>query len=191
MGNILLRKNQPADALPYLEKALLKDAQDVELLLDIGESLLRLNRLGEAEDRYRDVLLLSSKSAHAHYNLALLYGNQGKPNEALAHYQSAVRLMRSPPPVLYNYGNLLSRSGQLEEAKKAYGELLKGTPVISNTYNNVGLIMLQEERYDEAVSYFRKALCIESGNRLAEENLNWAQQQLDVSKKAELSPIPQ
>lgn len=184
-GNAILRSGQPADALPYLEKSLLYSPEDIEVLLDKGEILSLLGRSEEAIGAYRKILDIDKNQESAHYHIAILLKMTNLKQEALSHYGEADRLMRCPVALKYDYGNLLFMVGDLPDAEKIYKDFLTVIPTVAMTYNNLGLVLINQGRLIEAITQFQAALNIAPHFQPAADNLRIASEELRLKKKNE------
>ena len=83
----------------------------------LGLASLNLGQQHEAEQAFRQALLLEPRSAQAHYNLGLIYSSQNKRSEAIQELKQAVTLAPRHLDGLYNLGVLLlERNDALEAA---------------------------------------------------------------------------
>lgn len=180
LGNALLRTGSPDIALPHLEKACLHSPHDIEVLLDIGEALSILGRTDEAIHAYQKILDKDRNQASAHYHIAILLKKKGLEREALVHYNEADRLMKYPDALKYDFGNLLFRLGELNEAEKTYKEFLAIRPTLAMTHNNLGLVLVSQGRLAEAIQQFQAALNLAPSFQLAADNMRLASEQLQM-----------
>jgi tetratricopeptide (TPR) repeat protein len=75
----------------YLQE-LRRDPGDIEALLDLGDLLIQMDRLGEASEKYRRVLEMEPDEADAHFGLAEIAARQGDLDAAVASLQVVLRL---------------------------------------------------------------------------------------------------
>jgi superkiller protein 3 len=150
----------------------------MEILLDIGEALVRLGQLDEAMQTYRQILEKDRAHGSAHYHLAMLLKEKGQVNEALQHYKEADRLLRYPSDLKYDYANLLFMVGQFVEANGKYDQFIAGGESLAKAHNNKGLVLINQGNLQEAVRQFEAALRIDPTLHLAARNLHAASEQL-------------
>jgi protein O-mannosyl-transferase len=132
------------------------------------------------ETLWTDTLKKNPRSWMAHTNLGRLLVQQGKFDEAWAHYQAArninptdqaiataiaafpyqVALYNNPKneSIHYDYGNMLLRAGFLKDAVAQYRQALLLAPGDADVHNNLGVALLRQHRGAEAVAEFRQAL---------------------------------
>lgn len=81
--------------------------------------------------------------------------------EALKNYANLVLLVPTDPEVYNNYGVALKKSGQIEDAKKAYQRAIA---LKKNEYpealNNLGVVLMAEDKYPEAREPLQQAIAL-------------------------------
>lgn len=83
-----------------------------------------------------------------------------KGNWELAYFSlaKAVRLNPDDPKIHYALGTTQMGRGQLEEARKELSQTIKLDAKFADAYNNLGVVAMRQERWDEAIALFQKAL---------------------------------
>lgn len=153
----LHQEHKLAEALTVAQQGLTKNAYDSQLLLlasqlayenhdttlsesyllsakdlaeDLEEVALRLSNLYLTEERYQDVVALTSLDSDnllTQWNIAKAYQALEQEEDALKRYQVIAKDLKQNPDFLQEYTYLLREFGQLEEAKetvKTYLELV-------------------------------------------------------------------
>jgi tetratricopeptide (TPR) repeat protein len=87
--------------------------------LDLGLLLTRLDRLDEAEARFRESLACDSSFPQAHYQLGLALEKKGRASEAVAELEEAARLDPAYAEPQYALARLYRRGGEKEKAERA------------------------------------------------------------------------
>ncbi|MBX7116617.1 MAG: serine/threonine-protein kinase [Myxococcaceae bacterium] len=187
-GKALTIFDRPAQALERYQKARSLAATDKRLALQaqagIGNALKYLGREGEAEPILREVLestrLLEGEehpaTATAHFSLADVLKAERKLDEAIAHYQEALRLRiaaygpghRSVAAIHNNVSTAYKDLGQFEAARVQMtraleiSEALDGPdhPRVALTLSNLGNLLLVQGDVERAVALHRRALKI-------------------------------
>ena len=78
---------------------------------------MKEGRLGQAEDRFRELTQLAPTNAVAHENLGLLLAQRGRFDEALTHFQQAVALNPNWPDALNALAWVLATHPRVEFRK--------------------------------------------------------------------------
>src|SRR5438093_568804 len=94
----------------------------------------------------------------AHANLASALALQGRTDEAVAHYEAALRRDSASAPARNNLGLALARSGRTREAVAVYRDLLAASPDYVEAHYNLGAVLAGEGRLEEAIVEFSTAL---------------------------------
>lgn len=95
----------------------------------------------------------------------------GMSEQALDYAREAVRLATADPLSLNNLGGLQIRLGQIKEAKTAVENALALYPNYLPALLNMGTIALREERYEDAVDIYMRALSVDPTSYVAAINL--------------------
>ncbi len=121
--------------------------------------------------RERQAVARHPTDAEAYCRLGNAMQEQGRLEEAVAAFRTALILKPEFPEACYNLGNALSDSGRFEEAIVAYRSALKLRPVFPDAYNNLGNCLHRLWLMDDAVAAFRKAIVCRPGDPATYSNL--------------------
>jgi hypothetical protein len=86
-------------------------ASTMDAMLREAQAHYHAGRLAEAEQLYRQVLVLRPRLTDVHASLALTLFLQGRTQEAIAAFRAALEINPDDASVLYRLGNLLLREG--------------------------------------------------------------------------------
>jgi tetratricopeptide (TPR) repeat protein len=111
-----------------------------------------------------------------HYNLANELREQGRSDEAVRHYQEALRFDPTYVAAHTNLGPLLAQQGRTEQAIAHYTAALRIKPGLAEAHNNLGMLLGEQGKVADAIPHFEEAL------RLKPE-LESARRNLDVARK--------
>jgi tetratricopeptide (TPR) repeat protein len=171
----------------------------------LGDLLLHINRLSEAETRLQQALALDSKQTMAQASLGILRARQGRFEEARKSLQEAVQGNSSNYLVHYYYAYALSREGMdasnvgrsyaKETAATMRAELNKAiqlNPNFPESYSLLAFVnMVMDEELDKSVELLKKALALSPGRQdlaLTLAQIHMRQQKIDLAKKV-LEPL--
>ncbi len=124
-------------------------------------------------------LACTSGNYTAHNNLGYVLVAQGRPAEAIKHYEEALALNPNYSEVLNNLGTALLDEGRLDEAAKYYHRAIEIYPGFAEAYNNLGILLTKQGQIAEAIEQYRKAIELKPdraefynnlGNLLAKQN---------------------
>jgi tetratricopeptide (TPR) repeat protein len=171
----------------------------------LGDLLLHINKLNEAEVRLQQALTLDPKVVMAQASLGILRARQGQFAEAKKNLQEAVQEDSNNYLSHYYYAYALSREGMdtnnfvrsysPETTSLMRAELLKAiglSPAFPEAYSLLAFVnLISGDQLDESVSLLKKALSLSPGRQdldlmLAQVYLR--QQKFDLARQA-LEPL--
>ena len=110
-------------------------------------------------------------NAMAQNNLGLALFRLGRIDEAMAHYESALRVDPNNLEARYNLALACARLGQLPAALENYAKILALRPDSADVRSSYGAALLRAGRRDDAAVQFQKALQLKPGLAEAHANL--------------------
>jgi len=134
-----------------------------------------------SEVLFRRILASYPQCALAHHNLGLDLMEQGRTEEAIAHFEDAVRRHPNYIEAQNNLGGALLRQGRMDEAILHFEEALRYHPDDADACYNLGLAMANLNRIPEAIQRFEQAARINPDLEDAYVNLGVA---LDLENRA-------
>ena len=94
----------------------------------------------------------------AHNNLGTLLLEEGRPDEAVAHFQQALALQPNAADVHSNLGGALLAQGRFEEAIPHLQRAVRLQPDSAQAHNNLGNALSKQGQMDKALAHFRKTV---------------------------------
>ena len=192
MGAILAAGGDLEEALPYFQTALEADFSVAQHWFNYIEALFKLGRFTEASELMAtarnkgckgqafDVLQekLNSPAAILKHKLNGLRDviGRGSAEEALL---IATKLLEKWPrsvSILDVMASAHKKLGNLDAYVDIYNRILKLKPDDDAAYNNMGIVLAEQNKPEEAVKAFSKALSINSSNAETYNNLGNALQ---------------
>jgi tetratricopeptide (TPR) repeat protein len=128
----------------------------------------------DGETLYRDTISKNPDAWMAHYNLAMLLVNRGRPEEVMAHLSEVLRLQPDDVDTHYNLGVALEKQGRLKEAMTHFSEALRLRPDYADAHYSMAVTLAGLERYKEAISHYYEVLRVNPNNGEAHNNLGVA-----------------
>ena len=116
--------------------------------------------------------------ANVHANLAIVYENTGQLEEAIQHYQEALKLVPSQLSVHRDLAGAYWKKRRYTDAEPYYKQVITHDATDVQAIYRLGLISLMKEDYLEAVSLFKKVIAIEATHVRAYGALGVAYQEL-------------
>jgi tetratricopeptide (TPR) repeat protein len=133
-------------------------AREAELATDPAK---RTALLGEAQQLYVQAVRGNPNSEMTHYNLGVIFHNQGKWKEAEAEYQAAIRLNPKLPLPWYRLARMYTdRKGWFDKGRseEAYRKVLELDPGNCEYLFDFGAFYFNTRQYEKAKEQWRKTL---------------------------------
>jgi tetratricopeptide (TPR) repeat protein len=124
-----------------------------------------------SETLFRHALEVTRGNWMAHNNLALALWQARKPQEAVEHFEAALRLRPDSAEAHNNLGNALRQIGKLQEAIGCFDKALQIKPDYAEAHYNVGLALFALGQKQEAVRHLEKAVRLKPDFAEAYRNL--------------------
>jgi predicted O-linked N-acetylglucosamine transferase (SPINDLY family) len=160
LGATHSQRQQHAEAIDCLTRAVELRADDSLFRSNLGNALKAAGRLGEAIECYRRAVSLRPDYADGWYNLGTALLQKGGLTEAIEAYRRVLALRPDHTAALYNLGNALRESGRPREAAESYKQALATAPSLVQALNNLGALHQEEGRQAEALECFTRALAL-------------------------------
>ena len=154
IGRLYLQSQNYERAVHEYDKALALNSQVVEAYNGIGMAFVMLERYSDAIAAQNKALTIKPDFAEAHAGLGLVYLMQKKDELALRHYRRAINLSLNKPKFK-------------EEA-----------------HHKIGLILLNQEKYLDAIKSFQAVLALNPNHGEAYHNLGLSYAHQDKTEDA-------
>jgi tetratricopeptide (TPR) repeat protein len=87
LGTLLIKMNQPANAVTALSQAKEINLKSSQVRYQLGKAYFDLNRFADAQTETEEAIRLNPDEAPAHYLLARIYQRVGKPEMAAEQFK--------------------------------------------------------------------------------------------------------
>ena len=121
----------------------------------------------------------------AWYNLGVCLEQVDMFEEACKVYQHLLGINAKHHQALFNLAHIMHRAGHLQDAEVYYRRVLEITPYHSNANGNLGGVLIDQKRFDEALSLCEKAVMLALDNVTAFNNCGIIYAQRGDMAKAE------
>lgn len=155
-GTMYLMTNEPKKALADYQKALEREKDNGALYNKIGENLLNTGYTEEAGKILTQALEQEGETAEAFREKGYSYFLLGEYDEARAYLDKAAGM--EDTEAIFYLAKLMEALGNVEQATLLYESYIgenEGDPELLNT---MGLNRMGEGNYEQALTFFRKAL---------------------------------
>jgi tetratricopeptide (TPR) repeat protein len=127
-------QKKPAEALPYLEKAVETQPKLTQNRLNLAGCLIEVKQFARAEALLAQIVRDYPRFPLAQFNLGLLYDEQGRLAEAKAAYAAEVAAYPSHFKARFNLGKVLFQLGSDAEAIAEMREVVRLAPQLPQGY---------------------------------------------------------
>jgi len=128
LGQVLVKMNRPADAIPYLTRAVSAAPDRWTYQFNLARALGLAGRLDESIQGYRAAQLLFPNDYVTTFNLALSLHKKGDEAAAVEQYEKAINLQPDDASFRKALGVSYERLQKSAEAAAAYQEYLRLSP---------------------------------------------------------------
>jgi tetratricopeptide (TPR) repeat protein len=160
MGVVLQELGRPEEALVFFERHRRMAPAELGTLNRIGQCLIELGRLNDAEAAFRERLARQDDGA-AHYNLALALHRGGRFDEAIPHYLRAIEKTPNDAAPLNNLAVGFASRGEVRPAIEHYRRAIAIQPDSADAHANLGALLAQHGMLEEALREFRDAVSLD------------------------------
>ena len=183
LGAALNHLGQPTDAAASLATALELQPGMATAHCNLGIARQTLGDTAAAGGHYRDALDIDPGYADAHHNLGNLHFDAGRHEEAAACYQRALTAEPGHADAPFGLAEAFRALRRFDDAGAAYERALARRPDAA-AHNNLGIVLKETGRIEDALAHYRAALDLDPGFAAAENNLGVAMQDLGRPEKA-------
>lgn len=151
----------PADAETAFRRALKLTPGDVDASAGLAHTLEQQKKLPEAEAVLNDALKLHPDDPRLVSQLAAIYVSEDKAKEAaplLEELRAKDPAYANDPALTRLQARVYEMSGDHANAEKLYSGLVQAGPSDPGLLDDLGSVLVQEQKYAEAESVFRQAV---------------------------------
>ena len=126
-------------------------------------------------------LRYNASSAMGLLSQGLVLVSQGKAEDGQDYFERANTADPGNPQILYEKAWALARQGLLPDAEQVYRDIIGKRPNFWPAYNNLGVILTREAKYDQAAKAFAAAGA--AAPKVAQPMANLAQTYLELGRR--------
>ena len=128
----------------------------------------------DIETLWRTTLARNPECWMAHTNIGIVFLQQGKIDDAIAHYRLALQMQADSWDAEYNLGTALVAKGQVDEAILHCERAVGMRPTDPDAQVSLGNALVAKGRIDEAIAHYQKAITAQPDHFLARYSLGHA-----------------
>jgi protein O-GlcNAc transferase len=196
LGAIQLLKNQLPEAIASYQKAIEIKPASMDTYSALARILMQLKRTEEAKNLLLDAIKQDDNFALAHFDLGLLYEEQGELTKAETEFRKSLELMPGHPIAHGYLGVLLMNQGRYQEAETSLRHCIQVQPNEAAAHDNLGMVFYLQNKYSEAIPHFKQALEINPAIENTWNNLGgtyirlgqWSEAETCYNKSLHINP---
>ncbi len=142
------------EARELFDLVLEDDPTSVQALVGVANLLMREGSTEDVIALCRQTLSLDERNMQAYALLGDVYAGQGKPAEALPHFEKAVEIQPKLTRNRLNLASSLIEVKQYERAEALLTEIIEDSPRFPLAQHNLGLLYEEQGRLQEARSAY-------------------------------------
>ncbi len=130
LGLTMVREGQANDALPWVKRAVELDPTNGTFQEILAEVHMEREEPRDAIEHFERALALSEEpKPGVHLSLGWAMQEEGRLDEARAHYEEALKIAPDMAAAYLNVGGLNEEQGRMDEAEEAFRKALKLQPL--------------------------------------------------------------
>jgi arylsulfatase A-like enzyme/Flp pilus assembly protein TadD len=159
LGNMSYVQKKYDQAIPYLEKCLVSNAESAGSHSLLGAIYIIKNDLPRAEEHLRKAAELNPRLANIHFFSAELADKRGLTSEAESEYLKQLEVSPKHFKSMYNLARIYRQAGDTARELEFLNKCLESDPRFPLTYFYLARIHLNRgERYQEAIDLVKKGI---------------------------------
>ncbi len=171
LAAVLNQLGQSVEAAEAAGRALKLRPTHAMAAFNLGNAMLRLERLEEAEQAFRQAATAQPNDPDILCNLAALLQRRGAAAEAVSLCRRGLGARPNDANLLSNLGNALTVLGETASAAEAYRKVTMLTPQDADAWRDLSAALERLWRLDEAIRANERALALRPGDPLLRAEL--------------------
>jgi len=157
LGSVLREAERLPESAAALRVALEIAPNYADARAELGLTLALMGQRASAEKELVEALRLRPGDILARSNLALLYADTGRTDQALEQYEILERDGADDPDVRANHGSVLIQAGRIQQARAIFESVARSHPGSAAGPNGLGALAAQEQDWSSAATHFSEA----------------------------------
>lgn len=160
----LLNAGQPKQAETLCQKALVADAQDINMMGLLGLIQLKIGQFDEAETTLTKAIKIEPRFAKPHEDLALLYMHRQLLTKAEPLLRHVIKLEPGNILALRQLAIIATKQGNITETERLLQKIVETTPEAAQPVRELSRFYAAQQRYIESIDCLKKLLILEPKN---------------------------
>jgi tetratricopeptide (TPR) repeat protein len=160
LSNLHVRQGRQEKALSVVSAAVRAAPKDLALRNQLAAVLIAGNKLGDAAEQAKGVLLVDEKNVQAMIHLAQVYYQHKKVELAERILLKAQEIDKNNPVIANRLGFGYIEMDNMASAIASFKKATELDPNFVEAHNNLGVLYLRAHDYGSATEEFRKAIAL-------------------------------
>lgn len=166
LGILYLENHAYDHAIASFKKQLNTTPEHIETLNNLGAAFMKTGEFEKAAEYLRNVMTLDKEHTEALHNLGMTYIKLNQTEHAIRCYTQLLPI--DPGYIVYfNLGTLHLDLDHYTDSLEFFNQALKIKPNDADTYHNMALCYQRQNKNNEAIEYYKKAININPENTVA------------------------
>lgn len=170
LANLYMSAGDIDKAIEQSRLSIAADPQWSESYASLANELIAQGKLDEAAEAGRSALARGSGSAYAHFTMGEILARKGEYAGAIVEFRAALSL-GDDFAAWNDMAICLNRTGQAKLAEDAWRQAIRLNPNIAAPYVNLGALLAEQGRRQEAMSLLERAIAIDPSHEIAKRTL--------------------
>lgn len=158
LAGLSLLEGKPQDAALLYDSAISADPLYVEPYMNIARMFIEMRGFSSAEPYVRKVLEIEHDNAEALNLLGVITSVTKRSEEAVKHFQDAIKSDANQYSLFSNLGAALQKIGDKKRAVLAFEKSFELNPNNFSIMNNLGVLYRETGNFDKAKYFFYRAI---------------------------------
>ncbi len=158
LAELSLNEGNPEDAAFLFDSAISSDPLYIEPYLNMAKMFIEMKKFTSAEPYLRKILEIAPLSAEALNLLGIITSVTERSEEAVKHFQDAIKSDANQYSVFSNLGTALRSIGDKKRAIIAFEKAAELNPNSISTMNNLGVLYREIKNYEKARYFLMRAI---------------------------------
>lgn len=167
LGEVYRLLNRMAQAIRAYALAARINPEDFDARFRLASAYHESGDHEKALAEYEAAVRLNARDAHAWSNLGALYDTMGQPYKAISAYRKSLECNQDQPVVLVNLATVYLNQERFATARKTLEAAVRQGPTLSIAWERLGYCNWREQRMEESLENYRKAISLSDTNARA------------------------
>lgn len=150
-----------SEAIKFFEKVLQLNPDYKDALIEKAFAHMQLNEYKEALNYYNQLLKLYPEDAQTYYGLGIIYDNLDNKDLSIQNFLEAIKRNEKNDLYYFELGRTYHKYDQRENAEQCFLKQISLNPSsvnVAKSYNYIGYYALENQKFDEALNYYKSAV---------------------------------